>query len=276
MGEDSVTFIQRSQARDERYIIRGDASSGIANLRVRVSLDTPGMSIEFGGKEVAGRVAEMVRRRLVERLSHGQDAQGRSLPALKASTVRRRERRQRQFKGGYSRRGTRAQYFAQAWGRASKRAKAEGTHDKQSVLDRFRFRGRPRSGKTNYSPTDLKTPMHESGLAAENIDVRYKGRDSGDPVWLLSTPTGGKGRRLGEIDDGRGARQYAFQHYGFERLLDFPADMLGRGGVVDKTLDDHFEHVIALGGSILGAGRAIAKAAAQFEAAFATDDFEAD
>jgi hypothetical protein len=221
MADDSVeiipAFLGRSQERDIRNVVRGDAGSGVANVRMRVTLETPGFAVDLGGTELAAEIAEMIRAALEANLERGLDAQGRALPPLKQATLGRRARRRRQRED-----------------------------DSGARADRFKVRGGRNRGKA-YVPTNQDTPMNESGLAAENVVVTFKGTESGDPVFLISAPSGGKGRGL-ELDDGRGARLFAFDHYGFERLMDIPHSL---DAAIDKAMEGHLGDVLAAGGSVL-------------------------
>jgi hypothetical protein len=214
---DTVEIIPHLLARDVRNVVRGDADSGAANVRMLVTLETPGFAVDLGGTELAAKIAELIRAALQANIESGLDAQGRALPALKQSTIGRRARRRRQRED-----------------------------DSGARADRYKVRGGPNRSKA-YAPANPNTPMNESGLAAENVVVTFKGTESGDPVFLIAAPSGGKGRGL-VLDDGRGARLFAFDHYGFERLMDIPH---GLDAAIDSAMEGHLGDVLAAGGSVL-------------------------
>jgi hypothetical protein len=239
MADDTVEIIPHSLARDVRNVVRGDTSSGAANIRMRVTLETPGFAVDLGGTELAAKIAELIRAALAANLESGLDSQGRALPPLKQTTIGRRARRRRQRED-----------------------------DSGARADRYKVRGGPNRGKA-YQPTNPDTPMNESGLAAENVVVTFKGTESGDPVFLISAPSGGKGRGL-VVDDGRGARLFAFDHYGFERLMDIPHSL---DAAIDKAMEGHLGDVLAAGGSVLKLlGRLEKKTAALVERGAAGPD----
>ena len=196
---DRVELIPKTRALDFRMAVPGNMLSGVTNLRMRVTLETPPFEVALDGKAVAQQAAALIQTRLMREYAAGRDAQGRPLPPLTEATVSRRLRRQRQQ-----------------------------DDPKNAKSDRFRVRGGRNRGRS-YLPRDARTPLHESGVFAENVTVTFKGRDSGDPVFLISIPSGGKLRGLVD-DDGRGARLFAAQHYGFDRIMDIPASL-------DKDLD---------------------------------------
>lgn len=208
----------RTLERDERLQVRGDESSGVANVRMRCTLHTERFSMApmLGALEMTADIAERIRDALSENFAQGLDAQGRALPPIMSVTVERRERRRRQRED-----------------------------ELEAKADRMKIRGGRNRGKV-YDTIDTTTPLHESGAFAENIDVRFKGIESGDPVWLIAFASGGKKRGLVN-DDGRGARLFAAEHYGFERLGDIPRQL-------DKTIDDaleaHIGHALREGVSI--------------------------
>ncbi len=260
---DPVEMIPRIQERDARLVVRGKPGSGIANMRMRVTLQTPSFAVDFHGQDYAAAVADRVRERLGELYAQGRDARGRALPPLKQRTIHRRRRRQEQLtrtggtahlggKIGSSARGGKLhqRQFAEA-DRLDKmrRPRALGNDPFGALRDRFKVRGRGGRGKGGraYAPKDLTTPLHESGLFADNVDVRWKGTESRDPTFLIAIPGGGKSRGLVN-DDGRGARQFAAQHYGFERLMDIPPDL---DDFIDKTMAAHLDDVLRLGGEVI-------------------------
>lgn len=258
--DDRVVLIPRKIERDERLVVRGDPKSGIANLRMRVSIEHPGFALEIGGKDLALRIANRIRDRLSQLYAEGRDARGSSLPALKAATIKRRERRRRQVED-----------------------------DTAAKFDRFTIRGGRNKGKA-YDTTDTRTPFHESGAMAENVSVTFKGRDSGDVVFLISWPSGGKyrtnytgnylttktkrDRKTGEVeigdlkkesfrtehlrglvgDDGRGARLFAVEHYGADRMAGIPPDL---DRWIDQALESHLGAVIAAGRGIMNVARSL-------------------
>ena len=63
--------------------------------------------------------------------------------------------------------------------------------------------------------------------------MRFKSTERGDPTFLIALPSGGKARGLVN-DDGRGARLFAAEHYGFERLMDIPHDL---DAEIDRVLE---------------------------------------
>ena len=223
MADDKVVLLPRMIARDVRHVVRGDPKSGIANLRMRVSIEHPGFALEIGGKELAERIANRIRDRLSEHHAQGRDAKGASLPAIKSATIQRRERRQRQ-----------------------------SIDETNAKADRFKIRGGRNRGKV-YNTIDTRTPFRESGAMAENVSVTFKGRDSGDVIFLISWPSGGKGRGLVN-DDGRGARLFAVEHYGAERMAGIPSDL---DAWIDKALESHLGAVIAAGRGIMDVARSL-------------------
>lgn len=228
--EDVVEIIPHGLERDVRNVVRGDASSGAANVRMRVTLKAPGFAVDLGGTELAREIAEMIREELSANLVEGRDAQGRPLPPISEETRRRRTRRRNQRED-----------------------------DLGAKADRFKLRGRGPSGKRNYSPTNRETPFNESGLGAENVAVQFKGTESGDPTFIIALPSGGKDRGLVK-DDGRGARLFAAEHYGFENLMDIPH---GLDAAIDKAMEGHMGDVLAAGGSVL---KMVARGLAAFDA----------
>lgn len=214
---DPVEIIPHMQTRDARTVVRGDARSGVGNMRMQVSLNTPGFSVDIGGAELAAKVAALIAEQLSENFAKGLDAQGHALPAIKQVTMDRRRRR-----------------------------RAQREDDLNAKADRMKVRGGRNRGKA-YESVDETTPFHESGIAAENVEVRFKGTESGDPVFLIALPSGGKGRGL-VLDDGRGARLFAADHYGFERLMDIPHSL---DAEIDKAMEGHLGDVLAAGGSVL-------------------------
>lgn len=230
---DAVEIIPHFQARDARSVIRGDINSGVGNMRMLVALDTPGFSIDIGGTELAGEIAEMVAEALQENFAKGLDAQGRALTPISEATKQRRMRR-----------------------------RAQREDDQNAKADRMKIRGGRNRGK-NYQPIDMDTPFHESGIVAENVQVQFKGTESGNPIFLIVLPSGGKARGLVN-DDGRGARLFAADHYGFEALMDIPHSMDAQ---IDKALEGHLSDVLAAGGSTLKMfGKLIGKVGAVIEA----------
>jgi len=198
--------------------VRNQPASGIGNFRMQIHLETPGFAIDLDGKEIAKRVAEMIRTELSELYSKGLDARGRALPGLSQATVARRRRRREQ--------------------------RRDDTGAKRA---RFKTRGRAGQGARSFLPRDDTTPFHESGLMADGVDVRFKGTESGDPVFLVAFPSGGKKRGL-VSDDGRGARLFAVEHYGFERMADVPPKAEPK---IDKMLELHLEDLINGGTSVI-------------------------
>jgi hypothetical protein len=233
MSDDVVEIIPRIQTRDIRNVVRGDEKSGAANVRILVTLETPGFAVDLGGTELAAQIAERIRDEISSNIRQGKDAQGRPLKPISHATSERRRRRRDQRED-----------------------------DTQAKRDRMKARGGRNRSKA-YDTTDLFTPLAESGLFAENIDVRFKGTESGDPVFLIAFPSGGKDRGLVN-DDGRGARLFAAQHYGFELLGDVPRQL---DAEIDKAMEGHLGDVLARGGSIVQLiSRTAAKAAQLAEA----------
>lgn len=263
--KDQAVLIPHRLERDARFRIRGDASSGIGNLRMRVTLETPGLVLDLNGAEVAKRIAVMVRENLSRKFAKGQDAQGRALPAIKGSTIERRIRRTTES-------AVRTIHHEGRLGRALNKAQAAGDAKKIQSLtkrlasggleQRFRLRGRSYGHGGPYHPHAGTTPLNESGLFADNVAVEHKGKNSGDPTFLISLPSGGKNRGLVN-DDGRGARQFAAKHYGFERLLAFPHDL---DAAIDKELEMHLADVLESG---LGVLRTISRVVRQIDRAIA-------
>lgn len=241
--DDIVEIIPHALTRDDRLVVRGDINSGVGNVRMQVRLvDTPDFAVDLGGTELAQRMAEMIRAKLAENFSQGLDAQGRALPPVTEETRRRRTRRRFQREDDLG-------------------AKAE----------RFKLRGRGQKGaRGSYEPTDRDTPFHESGLAAENVVVTFKSTERGEPTFLIALPSGGKARGLVN-DDGRGARLFAAEHYGFERLMDIPHEL---DAAINDAMAGHLGDVLASGGSVLKLiGRTVAKAAAVVDQG-ASGDFD--
>lgn len=231
--DDRVEVIPHMQARDARTVVRGDINSGVGNMRMLVGIDTPQFSLDLGGTELAASIAEMIAEKLRENFSQGLDAQGRSLPPIMEATRARRERR-----------------------------KAQREDDLNAKRDRLKVRGGKHRGK-DYDVADVNTPFHESGIAAENVQVQFKGTESGNPVFLIALPSGGKQRGLVN-DDGRGARLFAAEHYGFENLMDIPHEL---DASIDKALEGHWADVLAAGGSTMKMfGQFIGKVGAIIEA----------
>ena len=200
--------------------LAGAITDGVVkNIRVRVELETPKFKIALHGKEIAKRATYLIRDDLRKKFAQGLDAQGRPLPALRDATVERRLRRMRQRNDGT--RGA-------PGGRA----------------DRFRVRAGGNRNKA-YGTVDMNTPLHESGLFTENVSVTFKGTESGDPLFLISYPSGGQGYGA---DSGRGARLHAVEHYGFDRLGDVPNDL---DPVLDRIMMEHLSQAI---GDVMGMG----------------------
>jgi len=214
---DAVEIIPHIQTRDARNVVRGDINSGVGNMRMQVTLESPGFAVDIGGTELAGKVAEQIAEALRENFAKGLDAQGRALAPIGEATRARRARR-----------------------------RAQREDELGAKADRLKVRGGPNRGKT-YQATDPNTPFHESGIAAENVEVRFKGTESGDPIFIVALPSGGKARGLVN-DDGRGARLFAADHYGFENLMDVPHRL---DAAIDKTMEGHLSDVLAAGGSVL-------------------------
>ena len=213
---------------------------------MRVELEAPRLKVNLDGKEIARRATYLIRADLRAKFAKGLDAQGRPLPALADATVERRLRRMRQRNDG-------------ARGNPGSRA------------DRFRVRAGANQSKS-YATVDVNTPLHESDLFADNVMVTFKGRDSGDPIFLISYPSGGQGY---SEDTGRGARLHAVAHYGFERIGDIPNDM---DPILDRMMMEHLGRAI---GEVMGMGSSwmrISEAAKEFveqgtgEELGATDD----
>lgn len=227
---DRVRVIPQTRALDVRLGVPGDLKGGIVNVRMRVSLEAPPYEVALDGKEVAKQTAALIAAQLSENYRQGLDAYGAALPPLSPATVARRERRRRQQDDAS---GARA--------------------------DRYKVRGGKNRG-TTYSTADLMTPFHESGLASGNVSVTFKGRDSGDPTFLIALPMGGKGRGLVN-DDGRGARGFALRHYGFERMMAIPPQL---DGPIDQLLQGHLEDALQAGFSAGKQFAALAKRVDQF------------
>lgn len=183
-------------------------------MRIRLQLETPGFVVKADGLGAARKVAEAIQKDLTANYEKGKDGRGRNLPAVKQATIDRRRRRREQR-----------------------------SDDSGAKKQRYKVRG-----GGSFDSIDPQTPFHESGLAAEKVVVRFKGRDSGDPVFLIAGPSGGKKRGLIN-DDGRGARLFAVDHYGFERMYDLPRQSESK---IDQILDVHFSDALNAGAGLLG------------------------
>lgn len=254
------------KAKDPRYQTRGVATTPVVNMRMSLELtENPGFALDLGGIEAAKAAAEIIRKALSENYQRGLDARGDSLPAISPTTEKRRERRQRQaFTGSLATRS-----YKEARGKKAKSKIAQQHADTMGsyllgIKERFRLRGKSPSGKREYpGPVDLKTPFHESGLASENVVVYWKGysttaeargyENRGDPTFDIAWPTGGKERGL-HNDDGKGARLFAVQHYGFERMADIPRSC---EAALDQALDNYLSRLALVGGSLTGSVRQI-------------------
>lgn len=262
MSEDAVEIIPRIQTPDPRLVKRNVPGSGVANFRMLVTLATPSFAVNFGGKDHAMAVADRIRERLSELYAQGRDARGRSLPRLAPKTIKRRIRRNLQWfgKGGTAHLGGRhgnlhKRQFAEAEKLANlKRTRTLGNDPFGALRDRFKVRRGKNRGKA-YRPTDPSTPLNESGLFAGNVIVTWKSTERGDPTFLIAIPGAGKNRGLVN-DDGRGSRQFAAQHYGFERLMDIPPDL---DSFIDQAMAAHLDDVLRLGGEIIGKFSRLAK-----------------
>lgn len=221
---DHAQVLDVRQSDGGRALLQVDSViQGADNVRMQVRLVTPGFSIDLGGKELAKRLAVMIRDKLSANYAAGLDAQGSPLPALKQKTIQRRERRKR----------ARIQQFI---------ATAFDTNDASG--ERYWLRGKP----SKFKPTNPTTPLNESGLFAAGVSVQFKGTVSGDPIFIIAFASGGKERGLTN-DDGKGARLFAAEHYGFARLMDIPHEL---DGVIEQALDNHLAAVLEQTGSVFG------------------------
>ena len=268
MSADRVEIIPRIQTPDPRFVTRTDPGSGVANFRMLVTLATPSFAVDFHGKDYAAAVADRVRERLGELYAQGKDARGRALPPLRKTTISRRMRRGQQLRrtGGTKHLGGKSG-SSKSGGKLHERQRAEaarldalrrprvlGNDPFGALRDRFKGRGGKNRGKT-YGPKNSTIPLNESGLFADNVQVRFKSTERGDPTFLIAIPGGGKSRGLVN-DDGRGARQFAARHYGFERLMDIPPDL---DEFINRTMAAHIDDVLRMGGEIINKFSRLAK-----------------
>ena len=210
MAGDRVTLIPKTAALKIRVGKTGEP----VNLGLTVTLDTPRFDMDLGGREIARDIAERYALNLSAKFAQGFDAHGRALKAISQETRERRQRRQRQ-------------------------------REDQTGAKGERFLNRARGREHSYRPVDDTTPMHESGLFADGVVVTHIGTRTGDPIFGIAFPLGG-GARM-RLDDGRGARLHALQHYGIEEMIGLPSDM---DAEVDARLHDHLNQVLRAVGSL--------------------------
>jgi len=224
-------LLPRISARDPRYQVKNDPPSGIANLRILVTLETPGFVIHYDGAQIGREIAELIKEHLAEGYRRGRAPNGASLRRLKQETVARRRRRA-----------------------------AQKEDDSGAKADRYKVRG---GGA--YDSIDPTTPFHESGLIADNLQVRFYGTKTGDPVFVVAWPSGGKRRGLVN-DDGRGARLFAVEHYGAEQMADVPRSAEDE---IEKRLEVYLDDVLRAGGRLLGSLGRIGRSLSEFAQAAA-------
>jgi hypothetical protein len=257
MGRDDELVILNPSTGRERHLAarfreRGNAASGVGNMAVYVELEIPSLIVEHHARELGKKVAVMVRNTLSERHARGQDAQGRALPPLAQATIKRRARRVVSYGEADSLRDV-SKGLSSAARRTASLEDDIGAHKlKRAISDqteRFTLRGRSYGKGGPYVPRGGDTPYNESGLAADNVAVEWKGTESGDPIWQISFASGGKERGL-ENDDGRGARLFAVRHYGWDRMADIPRDLDGQ---IDEEMAKHLDGALAAGVGLVNA-----------------------
>lgn len=274
MPDNRTRLIPVVKRADPRYEKSGDVNTPVVNYRMTVQLtDNPGFALDLGGREAAWAAADLIRQGLVANYEAGRDARGVPLPALDDATIKRRERRARQWE-----RGERAlTKWRTAKGKKAKQKVAQGHADTigshlVNLQERFKLRGRSPSGRRDYRPMGGKVPFNESGLIAQNVVVYWKGfnkktgEGEGDPTFDIAWPTGGKQRGL-HNDDGKGARLFAVRHYGFERMADIPDNIEAR---LDMMLDNYLSRLSIIGKAGIGILQGAARIGAGLEELAAT------